>query len=193
MQLIGEFQNKCISLTQESVTSLRKIMIKFLFLELADNTSLPAQTNKLLDPELKDYLVGLIPADHPKNTRFSNIFSQALKQFETLAEEDIESESNEESSSNNSNNNYSKDKLKKTHQYKNKKEVEAITNSTNDQTKNKDRGKKKKKKWRKKEKNQKREREKERKSNSPRESDNLSYSRNNSKSLNVFKIVQSMS
>jgi len=33
--------------------------------------SLPELKKKLTDPELKDYLSGLFPIDHPKNTRFS--------------------------------------------------------------------------------------------------------------------------
>jgi pre-mRNA-splicing factor CWC22 len=38
--------------------------------------SLPVLKNKLMDPELKDYLIGLFPVDHPKNTRFSiNFFT----------------------------------------------------------------------------------------------------------------------
>lgn len=38
--------------------------------------SLPTLKSKLSDPELKDYLAGLFPTDHPKNTRFSiNFFT----------------------------------------------------------------------------------------------------------------------
>lgn len=38
--------------------------------------SLPGLKKKLMDPELKEYLAGLFPIDHPKNTRFSiNFFT----------------------------------------------------------------------------------------------------------------------
>jgi pre-mRNA-splicing factor CWC22 len=67
---------KCITLTQDSTTSSGRIFIKCLFQELGENMQLENLSNKLKEPEIKEFVEGLFPKDHPKNTRFAiNFFT----------------------------------------------------------------------------------------------------------------------
>ena len=67
---------KCVTLTEEATTGASRRFLKILFLDLAENMGLKELTEKLNDPEMQEYFVGLFPKDHPLNTRFAiNYFS----------------------------------------------------------------------------------------------------------------------
>lgn len=67
---------KCVTLTENATTSSSRIFLKLLFQELAENMGLKSFCEKIQDPEMQEYFVGLFPKDNPKNTRFAiNFFA----------------------------------------------------------------------------------------------------------------------
>ncbi|KAM9061490.1 LOW QUALITY PROTEIN: pre-mRNA-splicing factor CWC22 homolog [Sarcophilus harrisii] len=66
---------ECITLSEETTSSSR-IFVKILFQELCECMGLPRLNARLKDETLQTFLEGLLPRDHPRNTRFAiNFFT----------------------------------------------------------------------------------------------------------------------
>lgn len=65
---------RCVTLTDDATTASSRIFLKILFQDLAENMGLKTLCQRLHDPDMKDYFVGLFPTDHPQNARFAANF-----------------------------------------------------------------------------------------------------------------------
>eukprot|EP01089_Gocevia_fonbrunei_P016615 TRINITY_DN5199_c0_g1_i1.p1 TRINITY_DN5199_c0_g1~~TRINITY_DN5199_c0_g1_i1.p1 ORF type:complete len:260 (-),score=40.40 TRINITY_DN5199_c0_g1_i1:42-737(-) len=67
---------ECIILNDVDTSSSSRIFIKILFQELSEYLGLANLNRRLKDETMKEWVSGLFPRDHPKNTRFAiNFFT----------------------------------------------------------------------------------------------------------------------
>jgi pre-mRNA-splicing factor CWC22 len=65
---------RCVTLTEEATTSSSRIFLKILFQDLAENMGLKTLCQRMHDPDMKEFFVGVFPTDHPQNARFAANF-----------------------------------------------------------------------------------------------------------------------
>merc|ERR1712232_862298 len=58
-------------ITEETTTSSSRIFVKVIFQELSEQWGIKKLAERLREPDLEQYFVGLFPRDHPKNMRFA--------------------------------------------------------------------------------------------------------------------------
>ena len=67
---------RAVTLTEEATTASSRIFLKLLFQELGQNMGIKGLCDRLHDPDMREYFVGLFPIDHPQNMRFAiNFFN----------------------------------------------------------------------------------------------------------------------
>ncbi|XP_063933775.1 pre-mRNA-splicing factor CWC22 homolog [Zophobas morio] len=69
---------ECIHLNEEETTPSSRIFIKILFQELAEHMGLVCLNDRLNDPFLKPYFAEIFPQDHPRKTKFANLFFSSI-------------------------------------------------------------------------------------------------------------------
>ena len=66
-----------LQLTEDTTTSSSRIFIKLFFQELSEHLGLRKLNERLRDPAMQDYFMGIFPKDSPRNMRFAiNFFTQ---------------------------------------------------------------------------------------------------------------------
>lgn len=67
-----------IRITEETTTSSSRIFVKVIFQELSEQWGIKKLAERLKEPELQEFFVGLFPNDHPKNMRFAINYYTAI-------------------------------------------------------------------------------------------------------------------
>ena len=69
---------RCVTLTEDATTGSSRIFLRTMFEELARNMGLKWLCDRMHDPDMKEYFVGIFPTDHPQNTRFAANFFMVI-------------------------------------------------------------------------------------------------------------------